>query len=251
LAIQELPAQSMLITSLVIVLSCPLSMLATTRKRSSTCQQLTRYGLSLGSGCATHGRVALCSPHSSATIRHALKPLVDDHCRLQSNFYAAGMTAALDEFHAQWLRVTGGMVLESNNSDQRKMAELEMIVAQAAKVVNHACDPHDRVDIGLPARSVWNWLATPRVPAPVATSLNELSPSDAGGVVFGDLNFNNKIEPVMFGVWMSILSRVPGSVLLLQTPTRETQATAVLPGHLWAEAASRGIHASRIVFAPR
>jgi hypothetical protein len=202
---------------------------------------------------------------------------------LQSNFYAAGMTAALDEFHTEWLRVTTNMMRRDfvtdgyDENSVRTMttfvANLEMTVAQSAGIVNHTCDPHDRTIMGLPPRSMWNWLALP-VPHwhsqsnHVLKSLksenrsgwtdrtsddseSEVEGVEVGGVVFGDLNFNNKIEPVMFSVWMSILSRVPGSVLLLHLPTPHHQAANVLPTHLAAEAAARGIHPSRIVFAPR
>jgi predicted O-linked N-acetylglucosamine transferase (SPINDLY family) len=65
------------------------------------------------------------------------------------------------------------------------------------------------------------------------------------GFVFCSFNNNYKLTPEMFDVWMSILRRVPGSVLWL------------LADNLWAEdnlrleAQARGVEASRLVFAGR
>lgn len=59
--------------------------------------------------------------------------------------------------------------------------------------------------------------------------------------------FNNayKITPVVFDSWMRILSRVPGSVLLLAADTPEAVR------NLRCEAAARGVDPVRLVFAPR
>jgi predicted O-linked N-acetylglucosamine transferase (SPINDLY family) len=65
------------------------------------------------------------------------------------------------------------------------------------------------------------------------------------GFVFCSFNNNYKLTPEMFDVWMSILRRVPGSVLwlLADNPWAED--------NLRLEAQARGIDASRLVFAGR
>lgn len=65
------------------------------------------------------------------------------------------------------------------------------------------------------------------------------------GFVFCCFNQIQKIEPVMFGVWMRLLDRVPGSVLWLYTESEEAR------DRLRAEAAARGVAAERLVFAGR
>ncbi|MEO0034712.1 MAG: hypothetical protein RLZZ501_735 [Pseudomonadota bacterium] len=67
----------------------------------------------------------------------------------------------------------------------------------------------------------------------------------AEGFVFCCFNQAYKIEPVMFGVWMRILARVPGSVLWLLS------RSATMEANLRREAAARGIDPARLVFAPR
>jgi predicted O-linked N-acetylglucosamine transferase (SPINDLY family) len=59
--------------------------------------------------------------------------------------------------------------------------------------------------------------------------------------------FNNsyKITPTMFGVWMRLLTAVPGSVLWL------LDANALARTNLRREAALRGVGPERLVFAPR
>jgi len=66
-------------------------------------------------------------------------------------------------------------------------------------------------------------------------------PEDA--FVFCSFNNSYKIEPVMFDVWMNILTHVPNSVLWLLEHTRETTF------NLCREAESRGIDSERLVFA--
>lgn len=51
-----------------------------------------------------------------------------------------------------------------------------------------------------------------------------------------------QVDAVVFSVWMNILSRVPRSVLWLLAMPAEAVAA------LTAEAQSRGVHASRLVF---
>jgi predicted O-linked N-acetylglucosamine transferase (SPINDLY family) len=65
------------------------------------------------------------------------------------------------------------------------------------------------------------------------------------GIVFCAFTLSHKIEPLVFGIWMRLLQRVPGSVLWL----RVDEPTAV--DNLRREAASRGITAERLIFAPR
>jgi predicted O-linked N-acetylglucosamine transferase (SPINDLY family) len=62
--------------------------------------------------------------------------------------------------------------------------------------------------------------------------------------VFCVFNSGFKIEPIVFGVWMELLRRVPHSVLWLRDDA------PALKDNLRREAASRGISAERLVFAP-
>ncbi|MGH8723060.1 MAG: tetratricopeptide repeat protein, partial [Burkholderiales bacterium] len=78
-----------------------------------------------------------------------------------------------------------------------------------------------------------------RVPDRAAAGLPE------AGFVFCSFNNSYKILPRLFDVWMRLLRAVPGSVLWLL----EDNAIARL--NLEREAASRGIDAARLVFAPR
>ena len=65
----------------------------------------------------------------------------------------------------------------------------------------------------------------------------------ASGFVFACLSRSNKINPLIFGRWMRILSRVPGSVLLLHADDELVQR------NLRREAQARGVDATRLVFA--
>jgi predicted O-linked N-acetylglucosamine transferase (SPINDLY family) len=62
--------------------------------------------------------------------------------------------------------------------------------------------------------------------------------------VFCSFNNNYKITPAMFSVWMRLLAAVPGSVLWL------LEGNQYAPANLRREAASRGIAAERLIFAP-
>lgn len=64
------------------------------------------------------------------------------------------------------------------------------------------------------------------------------------GFVFCAFNAPFKITPALFGVWMRVLARVPGSVLWLQQAGRDGA------GNLRREAARRGVDPDRLVFAP-
>ncbi len=65
----------------------------------------------------------------------------------------------------------------------------------------------------------------------------------AQGLVFACFNNSYKVTPATFSVWMGILRAVPGSVLWLLQPPGSGAA------RLRAEAAARGVDASRLVFA--
>ncbi|HQF39673.1 MAG TPA: tetratricopeptide repeat protein [Opitutaceae bacterium] len=65
------------------------------------------------------------------------------------------------------------------------------------------------------------------------------------GFVFCAFNNAYKIEPLVFGAWMEILRRTPGSVLWLRG------AAPALEANLRREAAARGIEPARLVFDPR
>ncbi len=53
----------------------------------------------------------------------------------------------------------------------------------------------------------------------------------AGAVVFADFNAAHKIEPGVFGVWMDVLTRVRGSVLLLIRVRRRVRGGLLLQLH--------------------
>ncbi|MBP2228902.1 putative O-linked N-acetylglucosamine transferase (SPINDLY family) [Azospirillum agricola] len=66
----------------------------------------------------------------------------------------------------------------------------------------------------------------------------------AEGVVFCAFHTAFKIAPALFGLWMRILGRVPGSTLWLLEAGRDAAA------NLRMEAARHGVEPSRLVFAP-
>jgi predicted O-linked N-acetylglucosamine transferase (SPINDLY family) len=78
---------------------------------------------------------------------------------------------------------------------------------------------------------------------PVPTRESCGLPTD--GFVFCSLNNNYKYTPEMFAVWMRILQRTPGSVLLLLSDNPWAEANLVR------EAQEQGIERSRLVFAAR
>jgi predicted O-linked N-acetylglucosamine transferase (SPINDLY family) len=65
------------------------------------------------------------------------------------------------------------------------------------------------------------------------------------GFVFGNFNAHYKFEPRLFGIWMRLLKRVPGSVMWFigGTPTSER--------NLRREASARGVDPARIVFSTK
>ena len=69
-------------------------------------------------------------------------------------------------------------------------------------------------------------------------------------VVFANFNKNDKIEPVVFSVWMSILRKVPNSILWLLRPKSDV-AFQLLRDNLGKEAGAHGVSSSRLIFAPR
>ena len=78
-----------------------------------------------------------------------------------------------------------------------------------------------------------------------ATPTRESCGLPASGFVFCSLNNNYKYTAAMFDVWMRILQRTPGSVLLLLSDSPGAQVNLIR------EAAARGVEASRLVFAAR
>jgi predicted O-linked N-acetylglucosamine transferase (SPINDLY family) len=79
------------------------------------------------------------------------------------------------------------------------------------------------------------------IAAPRATRAGQGLPET--GLVFGCFHNSYKIEPVIFDVWMRILTQVPGSILWLQA------ADPVVQNNLRREAAARNIAPERLVFA--
>ncbi|CAG2158701.1 O-linked N-acetylglucosamine transferase, SPINDLY family protein [Cupriavidus numazuensis] len=67
----------------------------------------------------------------------------------------------------------------------------------------------------------------------------------ADGFVFCSFNNNYKFTPEVFGTWMRILNRVPGSVLWLLSDNEWAEA------NLRKEAEKLGVNGSRLIFAPR
>jgi predicted O-linked N-acetylglucosamine transferase (SPINDLY family) len=65
------------------------------------------------------------------------------------------------------------------------------------------------------------------------------------GVVFADFNAHYKFEPRLWGIWMRLLKRVPGSVLWMLKGTQFSER------NLRQEAMARGIDPRRLVFAER
>lgn len=53
----------------------------------------------------------------------------------------------------------------------------------------------------------------------------------------------DKLEPLVFGVWMNVLRRVPGAVLWLLAPSRKQTLAAAVQGRLRGEAAAHGVRA--------
>ena len=83
---------------------------------------------------------------------------------------------------------------------------------------------------------------------PTKTMLNN-DENENDFLIFGNLNTINKLEPMVFKLWMSILRRVPRSVLWLLEP-RPNVARVVVPTFRF-EAAAVGIDPARLVFVPR
>jgi tetratricopeptide (TPR) repeat protein len=83
--------------------------------------------------------------------------------------------------------------------------------------------------------------------APGARAAHGLPPRPF--VVFCNFNKVDKLDPASFGLWMNVLRRAPGSVLWLLRPKgRQFDHVAA---HLEAEAAARGVHPARLVWADR
>ena len=83
--------------------------------------------------------------------------------------------------------------------------------------------------------------------APGARAAHGLPPEPS--VVFCNFNKVDKLDPASFGLWMNVLRRAPGSVLWLLRPKgRQFDHVAA---HLEAEAAARGVHPARLVWADR
>ena len=82
---------------------------------------------------------------------------------------------------------------------------------------------------------------------PGARAAHGLPPEPS--VVFCNFNKVDKLDPASFGLWMNVLRRAPGSVLWLLRPKgRQFDHVAA---HLEAEAAARGVHPARLVWADR
>lgn len=72
--------------------------------------------------------------------------------------------------------------------------------------------------------------------------------------VFTNFNKQEKLEPLVFSVWMQILSQVPNSVLWLLEPSKRDEnkeSSFQLLNELRMAASAAGIKSSRILFAPR
>lgn len=77
---------------------------------------------------------------------------------------------------------------------------------------------------------------------------------DADCFVFVNFNKPDKLDPLVFSIWMSILHRVPKSILLLLDPTKQGRASVTsqeIKRNIAKEAEAHGIRRSRIRFVPR
>lgn len=88
-----------------------------------------------------------------------------------------------------------------------------------------------------------------RIMKSVAQSVRSLNSLPENAIVFCNFNTINKMEPRSFATWMSILRRVPNSVMwLLETSSNHDNTVRSV---LRSEAQAHGIHPARIVFAER
>uniref|UniRef100_K3X5N0 protein O-GlcNAc transferase n=1 Tax=Globisporangium ultimum (strain ATCC 200006 / CBS 805.95 / DAOM BR144) TaxID=431595 RepID=K3X5N0_GLOUD len=74
------------------------------------------------------------------------------------------------------------------------------------------------------------------------------------GFVFVNFNKPDKLDPAVFSIWMSILHRVPQSILLLLDPTKKGRVSVTseeIKKNLAREAEAHGVSRSRIRFVPR
>lgn len=72
--------------------------------------------------------------------------------------------------------------------------------------------------------------------------------------VFVNFNKIDKLEPLVFSIWMAILRRVPNSMLLLLDPASRnvfSPTSQAIVRNLRAEAAAQGVASDRIRFVPR
>ena len=79
---------------------------------------------------------------------------------------------------------------------------------------------------------------------------NQLPRTIEDGVVFCNFNKQDKLEPDVFLLWMSVLRRVPKSVLWLLQPSRGAASNLTMV-NLRREAESYGVSGDRLVFAGR
>jgi len=69
-------------------------------------------------------------------------------------------------------------------------------------------------------------------------------------VVFANFNKQDKIEPIIFDLWLDVLKAVPNSVLWLLKPSHRFVSSGI-EENLRLEAAARGVKPTRLVFAER
>ena len=89
------------------------------------------------------------------------------------------------------------------------------------------------------------FMTTTRDPYPEAMPSRAEHGLPDRGIVFCNFNAHYKIEPKLWGIWMRLLKRIPGSVLWLLKGTPSTER------NLRAEAANRGIDPDRLIFATK
>jgi predicted O-linked N-acetylglucosamine transferase (SPINDLY family) len=89
------------------------------------------------------------------------------------------------------------------------------------------------------------------MPTDASLTISERTPTRAEcglpdqGVVFCSFSHDYKLNPTIFGIWMRLLERVPGSVLWLMSRNEASQR------NLREAAAERGIDPNRLIFASR
>lgn len=121
------------------------------------------------------------------------------------------------------------------------MACIDYVIADRFLIPEESASNYSEKPIYMP--DVYQVSDRKRLCAPIPTRKGCGLPAE--GFVFCSFNNNYKYTPEVFGAWMKILRRVPGSVLWLLADNPWAQA------NLLREAAAHGLDPQRLVFAER